>query len=130
MSAHKKQDGFTFLELMVTVVVLSVGIVGVYRVFLSTLRYQNHVAYRLCAINLADDHLAEVSQQFRLGKAVPAQVALQEGVSIRNHDVIFSVQSLLSKPGVSDAFKRVETVVSWWEGEHNYKILRSALVSQ
>jgi len=130
MTVRKQQSGFTFLEVMVTVMVLSVGIIAVYRVFLSTLKYRNHVAYRLYAMNLADAHLADVSQQFRLGKPVPLQIVFQETVPIHNHDVVFAVQSSFSKPGNSDFLKRVETTVGWWEGEHNYKILRSALISQ
>ncbi len=118
------------MEVMVTVMVLSVGIIAVYRVFLSTLKYRNHVAYRLCAMNLANDHLSKVSQEFRLGKSVPLQRVFQETVPIHNHDVIFGVQSLFSRPGNSDQLRRVETVVSWWEGGHNYKILRSALISR
>lgn len=130
MTVRKQKSGFTFLEVMVTVVVLSVGIIAVYRVFLSTLKYRNHVAYRLCAMNLANAHLADVSEQFRLGKSVSLKIVFQEVISIHNHDVVFAVQSSFSTPGSSDLLKRVETTVGWREGERNYKILRSALISQ
>ncbi len=130
MIQHKGQRGFTLMEVMIAVVILSMGITGVYRVFLSTLKYRAHVAYRLCAMNLANAHLAELSQQFKAGKALAPQVIVQTTMNVNNHDMVFGIRSVISKPGESDALKRAETVVSWWEDERNHKILRSALISK
>ena len=61
----KFQRGYTFLELMVTVSILSVGIVGIYKVLLTSMDYQTQLSCRLYASNLIEHEIALLQNQFQ-----------------------------------------------------------------
>ena len=67
-----KNKGFTFFEVMVTIVILSVGIVGIYRVFLISLNHQQYVIKRLSAINILSDESARVENMIISQSGFPA----------------------------------------------------------
>ena len=61
----RNNRGYTFLELMVTVSILAIGIVGVYKVLLASLDYQTQLSCRLYAANLIEHEMALIENQFR-----------------------------------------------------------------
>ncbi len=67
----KVQRGYTFLELMVTVSILSVGIVGIYKVLLAAMDYQTQLSCRLYASNLMEHEISTLENQFRASGELP-----------------------------------------------------------
>ncbi len=61
----KSLRAYTFLELMVTVSILSIGIVGIYKVLLTSLDYQSQLSCRLYATNLMEHEIALLENQFK-----------------------------------------------------------------
>ncbi len=59
------QKAYTFLELMVTVSILSIGIVGVYRALLTSLDYQSELSQRLYALTVLEHEVALMENQYR-----------------------------------------------------------------
>ncbi len=59
------KKGYTFLELMVTVSVLSIGIVGIYKTLLVSLDYQRQLSCRLYASGLLEHEIAVLQNQFQ-----------------------------------------------------------------
>lgn len=56
MSAHRTwQRGFTLVEALVTLVVLSVGMLGIAGLYVTTLKSGGGAIYRMQAVNLAGD---------------------------------------------------------------------------
>lgn len=54
-SALRRADGFTMVEAMVALVVLSVGMLGIAGLYVTTLRSGGGAIYRMQAVNLASD---------------------------------------------------------------------------
>jgi prepilin-type N-terminal cleavage/methylation domain-containing protein len=67
-SGSPGNKGFTFLEVMVVVVILAVGITGIYRAFLQSLRFQDHLLIRLHTINVLSDEFARAENALILGQ--------------------------------------------------------------
>jgi len=55
------EKGFTFIEVMVALVVLSAGIVTVYRSFFLCVDYLNNITTRIYASHLLDQRMADIS---------------------------------------------------------------------
>src|SRR5450755_3900327 len=56
--------GFTFVEVMVSLVVLCCGIVLIYKSFFLCADYLNNLTCRLYASNLIDEKIGDISQSF------------------------------------------------------------------
>lgn len=69
----RNNRGYTFLELMVTVSILAIGIVGVYKVLLASLDYQMQLSCRLYAANLIEHEIALIENKFRATGQFPIQ---------------------------------------------------------
>ena len=67
-------SGFTFIEVLLAVVILAGGIVLVYRAFLSSLAVQEHLANRQVALMLLEDQQTRVDLFYRANKKLPAEV--------------------------------------------------------
>ena len=59
-SRVRRKTGFSFVEVMTTVAVLSVGIVAIYQSFLKSLDYMNHMTNRLYVLNRIINTVEEV----------------------------------------------------------------------
>lgn len=68
---RSNRKAYTFLELMVTVSVLSIGIVGIYRALLLSLDYQGELSQRLYAINLLENQIAVLENEYQANGAIP-----------------------------------------------------------
>jgi len=60
--------GFTFFEMMVTMVVLAVGLVGIYRVFGNAIHYQQVLQRRLYILNLLSDSVASAESELMVAR--------------------------------------------------------------
>jgi len=74
----KNDKGFTFVEVMVALVVLSIGIIGVYKALMVSLDYEQHTVNRLYALHLLDDKVEELQLQFETGGAIPSTESKRE----------------------------------------------------
>ena len=71
-----RRSAFTLMEVMVTLVILSIGMVGIYRAFLSSLNYQEHILARLHAVNAASDEFARAENDIiQSHECVPSSAA-------------------------------------------------------
>src|SRR5262245_8551690 len=92
------QKGFTFLEIMITIVVLSTGIVAIYKTFLLCLDHQRYLTHRLYASNLIDRRTAQLQALFReKGDAFQNQskVPLDENGFLFNQEVPFEIKTFV-----------------------------------
>jgi len=71
MKIVRKQKGFTLIELMVTIAILSVGIIGIYRAFFISLDYLTHITNRIYANVFLDNKICEIQREFISKKTIP-----------------------------------------------------------
>lgn len=128
---QKCSAGFTFFEVMVTVVILSVGILIIYRGFLTGIYYQRQMTYRTYAMNLIEHKIASVQYALQSGKKMPVYEEDEiENIVLNNQNIVFhftmNYQPLAALSGVYE----VHVGLSWQELGRTFGLKRMALISK
>lgn len=122
----------TFVEVMVTTVILTGGLMMIYRAFFLSLDYTNHLRYRLQAGIFLDNKLTEMQKYFQDNGELPT-VQFEEDIKsivFKNYDVPFRLQThITSVPDVHRTF-RVTMLLSWEERNRTINLSRSAYISK
>ncbi|MFH2137146.1 MAG: prepilin-type N-terminal cleavage/methylation domain-containing protein [Candidatus Omnitrophota bacterium] len=121
-------SGFTLVEVLVAVVVLSVGLVIIYESFLMSLDVINLFFNRLNAQFFISEKIAQVQHGFDQ----PAGTFFspnQNGIVTLNNR-LFNWQIDMNLLDVRGELYKLDTVVSWKEGSKDSVIRRSTLVKK
>ena len=114
---------------MLTVVILSVGLVALYRSFFSAVNYLDHLSTRLYALNLVESRIATIEKDFRSLKDFDIGT-LQEEALINNHPVTFQYAVDFKPVGTLLSVFELDIVLSWQErGGRSVSISRTAYFS-
>ncbi len=120
--------GITFIEVMLTVVVLSAGLVAIYRSFFSAINYLDHLSTRLYAHNLMENRIATIERDFRSLKDFDIGV-FSEDALINNRTVTFHYAVNLKPVGTLLSVFELEIVLSWQEHGRPASLSRTAYFS-
>lgn len=123
-----KEKGITFIEVMLTVIILSVGLVALYRSFFSAVNYLDHLSTRLYAFNLMEDRIAVIERDFRSLKDFDIGPLQQEAV-VNNRPVLFQYAVDLKPVGTLLSVFELDIVLSWQEHGRSVSISRTAYFS-
>lgn len=106
--------GFTFVEVMVTLVVLSAGIVFIYRTFFLCVDYLSRLSSRIHANELVDEKMSEISLLFR-EQGSPAFDRGPSSVSrsIEGRDVAFNYTIAMDPLEGQEGLYRLQVDVAW-----------------
>ncbi|MBF0569153.1 MAG: prepilin-type N-terminal cleavage/methylation domain-containing protein [Candidatus Omnitrophica bacterium] len=127
-SQRRRRKGLTFIEVMVTVVVLSVGLVAIYRSFFIGIDYLNHLSCRLHALNLIESKIAFAEKDFQSLKDFDIG-PMSETVVINNRPVEFHYAIDLKPVGKLLSVFSLDITLSWEERGHVVSVSRSAYFS-
>ena len=116
------------MEVMVTVVVLSVGLVGIFKVFHSSLSYLTHLTNRIYASNLLDNRFAKVQRMLSGYHTLPVELDQEENIHIGAR--IFPVKKGTGIRQIGDFIDifRLDLSVGWKEGQRNITLKRTFAV--
>ena len=120
--------GITFVEVMVTTVILSAGLVAIYRAFFIGVDYLDHLSRRLCALTLIDNRVADIELGFRALNNVDVGV-LKETVMLQGRSVDFSYNIQLRPVGELLSIFQLDIALSWQERGRRMTVSRSAYFS-
>ena len=124
----KTKNGYTFIEIMVTLVILSVGIVGVYQALFKSLDHMTRLNSRLYADILLDDQIATIERKLRAYKTLPMENPVQE-VDVGVQKISFEPQLRIGEVDqFTDVFK-IELLYTWLDHNHQIQLGRSAYLS-
>jgi hypothetical protein len=123
-----RAKGITFIEVMLTVVILSVGLVALYRSFFSAVNYLDHLSTRLYALNLMESRIATIEKDFRSLKDFDIG-PLQEEAVINNHPVVFQYAVDFKPVGTLLSVFELDIVLSWQERGRAVSVSRTAYFS-
>ena len=130
MKRFKDSKGFTFIEVLVTLVILSVGIMAVFRSFLLSLDYLIHLNNRLYATILIDDRIDVTQRILRNYKSLPLGNTEDITVDIGSKEKKYIHQTKISEiSGHIDIFE-LEMSLQWQEKDRNIKLSRFAYLSE
>ncbi len=120
--------GISFIEVMVTAVILSAGLVAVYRSFFIGVDYLNHLACRLCALDLIESRVAAIERDFRALNNVDVG-SMDETVFLNGRPVDFKYSIRLQPVGQLLSVFQLDIELSWVERGKRIDIARSAYFS-
>lgn len=126
----KRKGAFSFIEVMVTIGILSFGLVLIYKAFFLSLNYLHHLNCRFYAVNFLDSKIArlqkilELKKDLRLGDRETSDKVL---VDHRTVDFIFR-SNFNSVEGINNLY-RADVSLSWREGAKDIRIARSAYLT-
>ena len=121
---------FTFVELMLTVVILSVGVVMIYRSYFISLNVLNHFKRRVVAMNLCDDKLARLEYDFRAQQKLPSPENESQSVeTLKLNDYTFDYFQNISNLEGLTGVQEVDWKIAWQEGKRHIELNSSALIS-
>lgn len=113
-----------------TLVVLSAGIVAVYKTFFLCTDYLTRLSMRLLAHELLDEKIADISRQLRQnGNASFSLGPTTVTKEINRKTVDFSYQIQLAPVAGSDGLFRLQAGVSWPDAGRTDRFSRAALLS-
>lgn len=125
-----KRSGFTFIEVMVALVVLSGGIIFIYKTFFLCVDYLSRLTVRMHANELIDAKIADVSRLFH----ETADITSSSGTSIvteeiNNKKINFTYQVVFDPVMSNDNAFRIKVTLSWSDMGHVMKSSRLALMA-
>ncbi|MEI8011019.1 MAG: hypothetical protein WCI27_00870 [Candidatus Omnitrophota bacterium] len=127
-SRARRRRGITFVEVMLTVVILSGGLVAIYRSFLSGIDYLDRLSTRVYAINLLENRMAVVEKDFRSPKDFDIGL-LDEEFVINHHPVMFHYKVDLKPVGTLLSVFELEMEITWRDHGRVTTLSRTAYVS-
>ena len=117
--------GFTFVEVMVTLVILSTGLVVIFKTLFYSLDQIHSLTTRLYADVLIENRISEVERLLRIYNAVPMDLNHSQLMNIGTKEVNFKEQmSFQDVDGLPDVF-HFDFSISWDEGNHPMKLNRT-----
>ena len=123
------KEGFSFVEVMVAVAVLALGIVVIYRSFFVCLDYINHVSNRLHAMVLINNRIATMQKDFELNGEAPASHRDQtETAWIHSKPVVFHSSVDVRTVDNLEGLYQLDASLWWNERGRDVRIWRSAFI--
>jgi prepilin-type N-terminal cleavage/methylation domain-containing protein len=119
--SNKKQSGFTMVELMLAMVILSIGIVALLRSFLSVVNALAVTGEKIEASSMLDSKVSGVQEQAMIGGGLSSRLN-REDVLLANHKAVYEERIFsfpradLKKTNLTEAV----FTVSWNSGSGNH----------
>jgi len=122
-----KARGFTFVEVMVSLVVLCSGIVLIYKSFFLCADYLNNLTCRLYASSLIDEKIGDISESFAEWPVKELDFGnASTTLEINHKPVAFNYDIKLAPlPDVKSVWQ-LDVKLSWTDGPRNMHAQRSA----
>ncbi len=131
MSTGNKDRGFTFIEIMVALVILSAGIVMIYKSFFQCVDYLSYLTCRLYASQMIENKIADISRSYRESQDASFQRgATTETVEINHKWVDFNYSINMAPLAGLDYIYRLKVTLAWYDGKHLMKLSRESLLSK
>lgn len=128
-SFRRNPQGFTFVEVMVTLVVLSVGITAIMKTYIYSLDRMNYLSNRVYATLLIDNHVAKIERILKVYNALPMTLPPNQEIDQGGKKLDFKQEMQIS--AVEDQQDVFQLIVrgQWIEGERPKNIFRIAYLA-
>lgn len=124
----KDKKGFSFIEMMTTIAVLSLGIVAVYQSFFKSLGYVNHMTYRLCALNIISSEIELIQKRFEVTGEIVLTDVRPKTVQVHGHPIEFTPYVDLASVNNKENIYQLNIALSWNESGRQIVMSRSCYI--
>ncbi len=130
MMMVQNKQGFTFVEVLVTLVILSTGIIAILQSFLKSLDYIKHINNRMYAIVLLDDRTDTIQRMLNVYKTLPMSVPEDDReYSTESRRLEYDKELRISEINDFMDIFQLDISVSWKEGGRNIRLSRQSYLS-
>ncbi|MBU4333912.1 MAG: prepilin-type N-terminal cleavage/methylation domain-containing protein [Candidatus Omnitrophica bacterium] len=122
-------SGFTFVEVMVALAVLSLGIVIIFKGFIVSLDRLSYLTNRLYATTLLDNRITAIERMLRVYETLPFDLNRKENINVGAKEIEFRQRMSISEvDDFADVFE-LDLSLLWDSGEKEMILSRSAYIS-
>ena len=126
-----KKKGFTFVEIMIALVMLSGGIVMIYKSFFLCVDYLSYLTCRLYASQMIESKIADISRSYRESSDSSFdRGGTTETVEVNHKWIDFNYGIEMSPVAGLDYLYRLNVTLSWYDGRRLMKVSRESLLSK
>ncbi|MBF0490414.1 MAG: prepilin-type N-terminal cleavage/methylation domain-containing protein [Candidatus Omnitrophica bacterium] len=126
-----KNKGFTFIEIMITLVILSAGIVMIYKSFFLCVDYLSYLTCRLYASQMIEGKISDITRSYRESSDSSFDRGATTETMEMNHKWIDFNYGIEMSPVLGlDYLYRLRVTLSWYDGKHLMKLSRESLLSK
>jgi len=126
---QRLRGGFTLIEILVTLIILSVGIVAIFKTYLISLDQINHLTYRLYATTILDNQISSIERMLRAYQALPLELTHEEEVNLGHKTIIFKQELNIGQVDEFLDVFQIEVTLTWMENNRPKQLSRSAYIS-
>ena len=118
--------GFTFVEIMLSLIIFSVGVTAIFSTFLLSLDQMNHLTNRIYANTQLDNQILTIERILRVHRALPFDSQNLRKNNLGHRELIFQGKTFLTAvEDLPDVFAlRLE--LTWDERARSKRLSRSA----
>lgn len=122
--------GFTLVEVLVALIILSTGITAIFKSYFISLDRLQHINNRLYATSMLDSRLSEIERVLRAEEALPLNLSSTQEVDVGGRSISFDEEIRISEvEGFNDVFL-LDLSITWNERGNMKKISRSSYISE
>lgn len=122
-----RRKGISFVEVMVTVVVMASGFTGVFQAYLASMDYLDYLNTRLYMNFLLDQRITDMQRQFgMIGTVAQSTHTALETIEINRKAKLVEFHSRFDKVDKVDNLLHVTISATWGDGGRRAKLVRQA----
>lgn len=124
-----KPKGFTFIEVMVAVAILTLGVTMILRSYIISMDRMTYLTNRLYALNHLEDRTAVIERKLRALKTLPIDMSHFYSIGATND--IFEATENVEFSSVEDFVEvfELDLSISWQEHGLKKQLLRTAYIA-
>jgi type IV pilus assembly protein PilV len=123
-SSMSIEEGFTLIEIMIALVVMSIGLTALAAVQISAIRGNAFSKRMTTAVSIADEKIEQI-------KSIPyANILSESSIQITQSNMNFTRQVTVTNNSPLPNSRKVEVVVTWSEGSKSHSVPITTIVSQ
>ena len=129
LSKLAQTRGITFIEVMLTLAIFSIGFVAIFSTFFSSLERIERMTQRIYAHTFLDNRISEIERILRVQQALPLEMNRKTTADIGFKKIDFNEDLKISAvEDYADVFQ-VDLKFAWKDKDHDYQLSRSAYIS-
>jgi type IV pilus assembly protein PilV len=123
-SSMSIEEGFTLIEIMIALVIMSIGLTALAAVQISAIRGNAFSKRMTTAVSIADEKIEQI-------KSIPyANIISESSIQITQSNMNFTRQVTVTNNSPLPNSRKVEVVVTWSEGSKSHSVPITTIVSQ
>lgn len=124
-----RRRGFTFIEVMVTLIILASGITMIFKTYFIALDQMTYLTTRLYALMILDNRVSQIERTLRAYKTLPVQLEKMDSVDMGNQQVDFKESMSISAVDEYVEIFKLDLSIAWKQGSREIALSRSSYLS-